>query len=39
MEKFYVQFVFHLFDGRVVGEEDRANPGVDSGVSLTEAAV
>ncbi|MGB5673401.1 MAG: ABC transporter ATP-binding protein, partial [Gemmatimonadota bacterium] len=35
----YAERTINLFDGRVVGEEDRANPMAGSGVSLTEAAV
>ena len=35
----YAERTINLFDGRVVGEEDRANPIAGSGVSLTEAAV
>jgi len=35
----YAQRTIHLFDGRVVREDDRANPSAAEGVSLTEAVV
>jgi putative ABC transport system ATP-binding protein len=35
----YAERTIHLFDGRVVEENHRANPAGDRSVSLTEAAV
>jgi putative ABC transport system ATP-binding protein len=35
----YAERTIHLFDGRVVGEEDRVNPPAASSVSVSEAAV
>jgi putative ABC transport system ATP-binding protein len=33
----YAERTIHLFDGRVVREESRANPTAASGVSMAEA--
>jgi putative ABC transport system ATP-binding protein len=35
----YAERTIHLFDGRIVGEEERANLEPASRVSLTEAVV